>query len=73
MTAVSFAVYYRELVSDIGDFVMGKESNAIGDFMVGMKFYVFGGAVVSVAALVVMIVARWKTGRLRGVDEELYG
>ena len=69
MTVISFAVHYRKLVFNIGDFAMGDESDAIGDFMFGMKFYVLSGAVVAVAALVVMIVARWKTRRLRGVDE----
>ena len=57
----------------LSESVGGKESNAIGDFMFGIKFYVFGGAVIALAALVVMMVARWKTRRLRGVDEELYG
>lgn len=71
MTVISFAVHYRELVFNVGDSVMNGESDAIGDFAFGMKFYVLGGAVVAIAALVVMMVARWKTKKLMGVDEDI--
>ena len=71
MTIISFAVHYRKLMSNIGDSVMAVDSDAAADFTFGMKFYVFGGAVVAFAALAVMMVARWKTKKLRGLDEEL--
>jgi len=71
MTIISFGVHYRKLMSNIGDSVMAVDSDAAADFTFGMKFYVFGGAVVAFAALAVMMVARWKTKTLRGVDEEL--
>ena len=71
MTIISFAVHYRKLMSNIADSVMAVDSDAAADFTFGMKFYVFGGAVVAFAALAVTLIARWKTKRLRGVDEEL--
>lgn len=73
MTIISFAVHYRKLMSNIGDSVMGGDTDVIRDFIFGMKFYVFGGAVIALVALAVTLIARWKTKRLRGVDEELYG
>ena len=69
MTVISFAVHYRKLVFNVGDSVMNGESDAIGDFVFGMKFYVFGVAVIAIAALAVTLIARWKTKRLRSLDE----
>jgi hypothetical protein len=66
MTIISFAVHYRKLMSNIGDSVMAIDSDAAADFTFGMKFYVFGGAVVAFAALAVTLIARWKTKGLRG-------
>jgi len=69
MTVISFAVHYRKLVFNIGDSVMNGESDAIGDFMFVMKFYVLGGAVIALVALAVTLIAQWKTKRMRSLDD----
>jgi len=71
MTVISFAVHYQKLVFNIGDSMMNGESDAIGDFVFGIKFYVFGGAVIALVALAVTLIARMKTKRMRSLDERI--
>lgn len=72
MTAITLALHLREFVFSANDFVMGGDSDGFEKFEFGLKFHVLPGIAVAVIALAVTIVARLKTKRLRGVDEELY-
>jgi hypothetical protein len=69
MAAISFAVHYRRFVFGMEDWRGGGGSDATGEFVFGMRYFVLWSLVVAVAAFAVMLIARWKTRRFMGTDE----
>ncbi|MHC4706369.1 MAG: hypothetical protein ACYS8I_04690 [Planctomycetota bacterium] len=69
MAAISFAVHYRRFVFGLEDWIGGGGSDATGEFVFGMRYFVLWSIVVAVAAFAVMLIARWKARRFMGTDE----
>ena len=73
-TAIRFAAHYRDFVLRADDFVGGGGDEALESLWFGLRFHVYPGIVVALAALAVSVVAWLMRRRLRCIDdEEIYG